>query len=121
MLASMAMHAFLGIAIMQSKALLAHEWFTTLPRTWGPDPLQDQYIAGGIAWSFGELPGLIVVAALVVQWIRADEREARRFDRAQARAEAEGRESAELAAYNAMLADLARRDRERMGSGDSRQ
>ena len=120
MLASMAMHAFLGIVIMQSKELLAHDWFTTLPRSWGPDPLSDQYIAGGIAWSFGELPGLLVVAALVVQWIRADEREARRLDRAADRAEAEGRESDELAAYNAMLAELARRDRERMGSGDSR-
>src|SRR5690606_15267239 len=120
MLASMAMHAFLGIVIMQSKELLAHDWFTTLPRSWGPDPLSDQYIAGGIAWSFGELPGLLVVAALVVQWIRSDEREARRLDRAADRAEAEGRESDELAAYNAMLAELARRDRERMGSGDSR-
>lgn len=117
MLASMAMHAFLGVVIMQSKELLAAGWFTALPRPWGSDPLADQYVAGGIAWSFGELPGLLVVAALVVQWIRADEREARRFDRAEDRAEAEGRESDELAAYNAMLAELARRDRERTGSG----
>src|SRR5690606_15057432 len=109
-LVSMVLHAFLGIIIMQSEVLLAPEWFTTLPRPWGPDPLDDQYVAGGIAWSFGEVPTLLVAAALVVQWIRVDEREQRRLDRAAERAEAEGREDEALRAYNAMLAELARRD-----------
>ncbi|HLU43881.1 MAG TPA: cytochrome c oxidase assembly protein [Natronosporangium sp.] len=110
MLASMAMHAFLGIVIMSSRSLFAAEWFNTLPRPWGPTPLDDQYVAGGIAWSFGEVPGLIVIAALIVQWIRSDEREQRRLDRAEDRAEAEGRESEALRAYNEMLAKLAQRD-----------
>jgi putative copper resistance protein D len=39
---------------------------------------------------------------LVVQWIRADEREQRRFDRAADRAEADGAED-ELARYNTFL------------------
>lgn len=57
-----------------------------------------------------ELPLLIVLIALVVQWSRLDERTARRADR---RADADG--DAELNAYNSMLGRLAvsdRKDRE---------
>jgi len=110
-LLAMVLHAFLGVAIMQATTLLAADWFTALPRDWGPTPLADQRTAGGIAWSFGEIPTLFVVGALMVQWIRADEREQRRLDRAADRAAAEGREEESLAAYNAMLARLAERDR----------
>ncbi|MGW0433392.1 cytochrome c oxidase assembly protein [Micromonospora sp. NPDC003197] len=109
-LLAMVLHAFLGVAIMQATTLLAADWFTALPRDWGPSPLEDQRTAGGIAWSFGEIPTLFVVGALLVQWIRADEREQRRLDRAADRAAAEGREEEALAAYNAMLARLAERD-----------
>jgi putative copper resistance protein D len=42
--------------------------------------------------------------ALLVQWARSDRRTARRLDRA-----AELDDDAELTAYNAMLAELARR------------
>ncbi|WP_435830830.1 cytochrome c oxidase assembly protein [Polymorphospora rubra] len=107
-LISMVLHAFLGVAIMQSTTLLAPEWFTALPRPWGPSPLDDQHTAGGIAWSFGEVPALLVILALLRQWMRADEREQRRLDRAADRAEAEGVDDAH-AAYNRMLAELARR------------
>ena len=53
----------------------------------------------------GELPLVIVMLALLVQWARSDDRTARRLDRA-----AERDDDAELVAYNAMLAELARRD-----------
>lgn len=109
-LLAMVLHAFLGVAIMQATTLLAADWFTALPRDWGPSPLDDQRTAGGVAWSFGEIPTLFVVGALLVQWMRADEREQRRLDRAADRADAEGREEEALAAYNAMLARLAERD-----------
>ncbi|MEV7990190.1 cytochrome c oxidase assembly protein [Micromonospora sp. NPDC085948] len=114
-LISMVLHAFLGVALMQSTTLLAADWWTALARPWGPTALADQRTAGGIAWSFGELPTLIVMGALMRQWVRADEREARRRDRAADRAEAEGNEDSELAAYNRMLADLAERDRQVRG------
>ena len=107
---SMALHAFLGLAIMQSAALLAGGWFTALPRPWGPSPATDQYTAGGIAWSFGELPTVLVLGAVFVQWIRADQREQRRIDRAADRAAAEGVEDAHDA-YNAWLARVAENDR----------
>ncbi|GAB3141827.1 cytochrome c oxidase assembly protein [Micromonospora sonneratiae] len=109
-LVSMVLHAFLGVAIMQASSLMAAEWFNALPRTWGSSPLDDQHTAGGIAWSFGEIPTLFVVGALFIQWFRADQREQRRLDRAADRAAAEGREDDALAAYNAMLARLAQRD-----------
>ncbi|WP_203700473.1 cytochrome c oxidase assembly protein [Asanoa iriomotensis] len=104
-LVAMILHAFLGVALMQSGTLLAADWFTALARPWGPSPLDDQRTAGGIAWSFGELPTLVVLAALFVQWSRADKREQRRLDRAADRGEDEA-----LAAYNKMLAQLADRD-----------
>ena len=66
------------------------------------DPLADQQLGGGLAWASGELPLLLVVIALLVQWSRQDERSARRDDR---RADADG--DADLVAYNAMLRRLA--------------
>ncbi|MBO3736568.1 cytochrome c oxidase assembly protein [Actinoplanes flavus] len=110
--AAMVLHAFLGVALMLSNTPLAAEWFASLDRPWGPSPLADLRLGGGMAWSFGEVPMAIVLAALLRQWMTADEREARRRDRVADRAEAQGQEDAELAAYNAMLAGLAARDRE---------
>ncbi|MFC4065802.1 cytochrome c oxidase assembly protein [Actinoplanes subglobosus] len=108
--AAMAMHAFLGIALMASTRVLASAWYESLARPWGVSPLADQHTGGGLAWSFGELPMAVVLGALLVQWMRADDREARRRDRAADRAEAAGGTDPELAAYNAMLAALAARD-----------
>jgi len=48
---------------------------------------------------------VIVMLALLVQWARSDDRIARRLDRA-----AELDDDAELVAYNAMLAEMSRRD-----------
>jgi putative copper resistance protein D len=62
----------------------------------------DQRLGGGLAWASGEIPLMIVVVALVVQWSRIDERSARRADR---RAELDG--DADLTAYNAMLRQMA--------------
>jgi hypothetical protein len=62
--------------------------------------LADQRLGGGITWAPGELPMLVVVIALLVQWSRADNGAARRFDR---HADSED----EPAACNAMLAKLA--------------
>jgi putative copper resistance protein D len=69
---------------------------------WVTDPLRDQQLGGGLAWASGELPLVLVVIVLLVQWSRQDERSARRDDR---RADADG--DADLEAYNAMLRRLA--------------
>lgn len=101
----MAMHAFFGIAIMMSSGLFVAEWFGSMGRTWGDPPLIDQYTGGGIAWSIGEIPTLILAIVVAVQWSRSDERAQRRSDR-----QADRTGDAELEAYNARLTALAERD-----------
>jgi cytochrome c oxidase assembly factor CtaG/putative copper export protein len=104
----MAMHAFFGIAIMMSSGLFVAEWFGAMGRTWGDPPLVDQYTGGGIAWSIGEIPTLILAIVVAVQWSRSDERAQRRSDR-----QADRTGDAEREAYNAHLAALAERDARR--------
>ncbi|MGH3739178.1 MAG: cytochrome c oxidase assembly protein, partial [Micromonosporaceae bacterium] len=104
-------HALFGVALMQAGVPMAADWYAALELSWLPDPLADQKAAGGIAWSFGEIPSLAVAVALVLQWLRVDEREARRFDRAAARAVATGDPSLDPhEAYNAYLKRLAEAD-----------
>ena len=101
----MAMHAFFGIAIMMQEGLMIAEWFGSMGRTWGATPLEDQYTGGGIAWSIGEIPTLILAITVAIQWSRSDDRETKRRDR-----HADRTGDAELEAYNARLAALAERD-----------
>ena len=50
----MPQNTFLALAIyMASVPLYAH--YTTTGRTWGPTPLEDQQLAGGIMWLGGDL------------------------------------------------------------------
>ncbi len=106
LITTMAMHAFFGVALMMQSGLLVAEWFGSMGRTWGPTPMQDQYVGGGIAWSIGEIPTLILAITVAILWSRSDERLARRRDR-----HADRTGDAELVAYNAHLAELAERDR----------
>ncbi|GAB7193262.1 cytochrome c oxidase assembly protein [Kineococcus sp. NUM-3379] len=101
--ATMAFHAFFGVGVMQSTALLAGGWFESLGL--GGDLLADQRRGGGIAWGIGELPTLFLVLGVALGWARSDTRENRRRDRA---AERDG--DAELNAYNEMLGRLSGRD-----------
>jgi putative copper resistance protein D len=99
---SVPFHAFFGIALMMDKSVIGGDFYRTLGLPWVLDPLRDQQLGGGLAWASGELPLLIVVIALLIQWSRQDERSARRADR---RADSDG--DAELTAYNTMLRRLA--------------
>jgi cytochrome c oxidase assembly factor CtaG len=101
----MAMHAFFGIAIMMQSGLMVAEWFGSMARDWGVTPLEDQYLGGGVAWSIGEIPTLILAITVAIQWSRSDERMQRRRDRQVDRAG-----DTELDEYNARLAELAERD-----------
>jgi putative membrane protein len=94
-------HAFFGVAIMMAGSLVVRT-FADPPAAWGIDPLRDQGVAGGIAWSFGELPTVLVMTVVFLSWARSDERRARASDRA-----ADRTSDAELAAYNAQLRALA--------------
>lgn len=107
LIAVMAMHSFFGIAIMMQTGLFVSEWFGSMGRTWGATPLVDQYVGGGIAWSVGEIPTLILATMVGIQWSRSDDKLQRRRDRAVDR-----HGDIELEEYNARLAKLAEQDRQ---------
>lgn len=100
--ATMAFHAFFGLALVSGTSLLVPEWFGLMGRPWGLPALEDQQLGGGYAWGVSELPMLAIAIVVAVAWTRDDERTARRLDRA---AERDG--DADLEAYNAMLGRLA--------------
>lgn len=100
--AAMVFHAFFGVAMMQSTELVGAGWYAAVHPPWAGTPAADQALAAGIAWAFGEIPSAVLAVMLMRQWMRADEREQRRLDRAADRAEADGVED-ELARYNAFL------------------
>jgi len=93
---------------MSSNTVFAQDYWLALDRPYRTDLLVDQYLGGGIAWAMGEVPLLLVMGALFVQWIRSDQREARRYDRAENR-----NADHDLETYNAYLASLAEHGRRR--------
>jgi len=105
LLGTLAFHAFFGVALMQSDAVLAIDWWHALGQTNNAALLTDQHTGGGIAWGASEIPMVLVALGVAVLWTRSDERAARRKDR---QADRDG--GAELAAYNARLEALNRED-----------
>ncbi|MFC8126930.1 cytochrome c oxidase assembly protein [Streptomyces sp. NPDC057302] len=103
--AGMPFHAFFGIALMMASEPMVGT-YKNPPSSLGIDALADQTAAGGIAWAFSEVPSVLVLLALLFQWYRSEQRQARRTDRA---ADRDG--DKELEAYNAYLASLAARGR----------
>jgi cytochrome c oxidase assembly factor CtaG/putative copper export protein len=103
--ASLPLHAFFGVELMGTPTVLGASYYRSLGLSWHTDLLGDQRLGGGIAWAAGEVPLVIVMLALLVQWARSDARTAKRLDRA-----ADRDDDADLTAYNAMLSELARRE-----------
>jgi putative copper resistance protein D len=108
LLGTMAFHAFFGLSILTTDSLFLADWFGAMGRTWGVTPMADQQLAGGIAWSIGEIPTVALAITVAVQWSRSDARESKRRDR-----QADRNGDAELVAYNAMLQRMASDDPER--------
>jgi putative copper resistance protein D len=106
--ATLPLHAFFGVALMGMQTVWGEAFYRSLHLSWHTDLIGDQRLGGGIAWAAGEIPLVVVMIAMLSQWRRSDERTARRLDRA-----ADRDDNAELAAYNAMLAGLARGDDKR--------
>ncbi|BBY15048.1 ABC transporter permease [Mycolicibacterium litorale] len=103
--ASLPLHAFFGVVLMGMQTVIAEGFYRSLQLSWHNDLLGDQKLGGSIAWAAGEIPLVLVLLALLIQWRRSDQRDAKRLDRA-----AERDHDADLAAYNAMLAELSRRE-----------
>ncbi|MGY4649810.1 cytochrome c oxidase assembly protein [Mycobacterium sp. URHB0021] len=105
--ASLPLHAFFGVVLMGTESVMGESFYKSLNLYWHTDLLGDQRLGGGIAWAAGEIPLVVVMIALLIQWRRSDQRTAKRLDRA-----ADRDDNADLTAYNAMLAEMARRDRQ---------
>ena len=103
-------HAFFAVALMSSDTVIGATYWTSLDRPYRTDLLDDQYLGGGIAWAMGELPLVLVLAALFVQWYRSDRRDAARHDRTAARTASGHDEDEALDRYNSYLARLAEHD-----------
>lgn len=108
LIGTMAFHAFFGLGLMNERGLLLADWFGSMGRTWGDDPLTDQAVGGAFAWGVGEIPTLAITLIVVWQWSRSDDRERRRLDRASDRSG-----NQDLTDYNAMLAKLNSREERR--------
>jgi cytochrome c oxidase assembly factor CtaG len=72
-----------GILVMTAPHLLARDVPGLFSRGWGPTPVMDQRLAGATMLVIAEIIGLPFLAAVFVAWMRADDAEARDFDRAQ--------------------------------------
>jgi len=106
LLLALAVHGFFAVAMMMGTTPMAVEWYGVVRPEWVTDPLRDTLLGGQVTWGLSEIPSLIVLIAIAVQWSRSDEREAKRKDRQAAR---DG--DAELDAYNAYLESLNSRSR----------
>ncbi|GAA3303560.1 cytochrome c oxidase assembly protein [Glutamicibacter nicotianae] len=106
LLATVAFHAFFGVALMSTETLLAPDYFGNMGRTWGGTALEDQVVGAGAMWAIGEVPTLVLAIFVVISWLRQDKKDTKRYDR-----QAERDNDAELAAYNEMFARYKQADR----------
>jgi putative copper resistance protein D len=106
LIGTMAFHAFFGLGLMGERSLLLADWFGSMGRTWGDDPMADQAIGGAFAWGVGEIPTIIITLIVVTQWYRSDIKERKRLDR-----QSDRTGNKDLEDYNAMFAQLDARDR----------
>lgn len=106
LLLALSVHGFFAVAMMMRSAPMATDWYGLVRPEWVTDPLQDSLFGGQVAWGISEIPTLILLIIIAVQWSRSDDREATRRDR---QADRDG--DAELEAYNQHLARLARGER----------
>lgn len=108
LLVTVPFHAFFAVVVMSSNEVFAGDYWRELDRPYRTDLLADQYLGGGMAWAMGEIPLVLVMGAILVQWFRSDAREAKRFDRSESRTG-----DKQLEAYNARLRDLAEHGKRR--------
>ena len=110
-LAAMPFHAFFGVILMMADGeWIAENFYLYFGLPW-TNLQASQYLGGGVAWAGGELPLLLVIIALGIQWSRQDAKEARRKDR-----HLDPGRDEEFDDYNKMLETLANR-RQAAGPG----
>ncbi len=83
----MPQNSFLALSIYGTDRVLYSHYATT-QRTWGPTPLADQQLAGITMWVIGDILFLAAVGFVVAAWVKHEELEAKRQDRAREREKA---------------------------------
>ena len=78
-LLAMPLNSFLGLVLFATPVVL-YEHYASLQRIWGPTPLEDQQLAGGIMWAAGDLIFLVPLLFLTLAWFRAEEEKGRLHD-----------------------------------------
>jgi putative membrane protein len=78
-LLAMPLNSFLGLVLFVTPIVL-YEHYATVQRIWGPTPLEDQQLAGGIMWAAGDLIFLVPLLFLTLAWFRAEEEKGRLHD-----------------------------------------
>ena len=78
-LLAMPLNSFLGLVLFVTPVVL-YEHYATVQRLWGPTPLEDQQLAGGIMWAAGDLIFLVPLLFLTVAWFRSEEEKGRLHD-----------------------------------------
>ncbi len=109
LLVTVPFHAFFAIAVMSSNTVFAGDYWRSLDRPYRTDLLADQYLGGGIAWAMGEIPLVLVMGAIFVQWYPVGHPRGQAV-RPRPRA---ARATQQLEAYNARLRDLAEHGKRR--------
>lgn len=107
LLAALSIHGLFAVVLMMDPRPLAPEYFSLVQPPWLTDPVYDSAVGSQIAWGLSEIPTILVIIVVAIQWARSDTREASRNDR---RAALDG--EAELAAYNDRLARLSQHDQQ---------
>lgn len=97
--ASMPIHLFMGVYLMQLNFVLAETFYANLELPWNPDLLRDQKVGGGIGWAAGGFPMALVFVILLLGWLRDDRADARDIDQREDESDDE-----QWRAYNEMLA-----------------
>ncbi|WP_432893574.1 cytochrome c oxidase assembly protein [Kribbella sp. CA-245084] len=108
--AAMPFHAFFGVILMSDGAIIGDSFYQHLELPWKVDLAATQHTGGGIAWAGGEIPLLIVVVVLALQWAVQDGKLAKRIDR-----HLDSGLDDSYDAYNAMLERLSERTGNRPG------
>ena len=104
----MPQNTLLAVIILNAPAVL-YSHYATLTRPWGPSPLADQGIAGGIMWLAGDLLFIAAIAGILAGWMRREERDAIGSER---RADAE---RAAIRSREVLLAERLAKEREGNG------
>ncbi|MGW6276200.1 cytochrome c oxidase assembly protein [Kribbella sp. NPDC055071] len=104
LMAAMPFHAFFGVILMSGGDVIGNSFYQHLELAWPRDLADIQHTAGGIAWAGGEIPLVIVVVVLALQWAIQDGKDARRIDR-----HLDAGLDDSYDAYNEMLERLSRR------------